>query len=127
MTSNVDFVVHEVPGKGFQKRAAILDSSSGETKCYRAGGIPYAIPLTTSQRWKPAQPLPNDFHCGTREEPTDFTGFANECPQSGGRTSRMSEDCLQLNIWIPAGERPDSGWPVFFYIRRLTCPSSHTS
>lgn len=26
------------------------------------------------------------------------------------------EDCLQSNIWIPSGEVPANGWPVYFYI-----------
>ena len=42
------------------------------------------------------------------------------CPQSirqnGPDDTMWDEDCLQLNIYIPAGDRPHSGWPVFFYI-----------
>jgi carboxylesterase type B len=28
----------------------------------------------------------------------------------------FDEDCLQLNIWVPASEVPKEGWPVYFYI-----------
>lgn len=30
--------------------------------------------------------------------------------------SLWDEDCLQLNIWTPAGNAPQDGWPCYFYI-----------
>lgn len=25
------------------------------------------------------------------------------------------EDCLKLNVWLPAGEVPEGGWPVYVW------------
>jgi len=49
------------------------------------------------------------------------------CPQRGDitvRTGRLlgdyvpaaSEDCLNLNVWRPAGEPPPGGWPVMVFV-----------
>ena len=78
-------------------------------------GIPYALPPTGPLRWKP--PLPAPSWKGTREA----TEFGSACvqpkPQPGSIYSwdlrPMSEDCLSLNIWAPAGARKA---PVFFWI-----------
>ena len=112
--------IREIPGLGFVKAAAILDAETSALKCYRLGGVPYAKPLDASQRWKRAEPLPADYGYGSADAPTDFTGWANACPQTEyiGK-GQMSEDCLQLNVWVPPGEPPKGGWPVMFYIRTL--------
>jgi carboxylesterase type B len=38
------------------------------------------------------------------------------CPQPGSDPSLWDEDCLQLNVWIPSGIAPSTGWPVLFWI-----------
>ena len=78
-------------------------------------GIPYALPPTGSMRWKP--PAPSPGWQNTREA-TEF-GFV--CVQPKPQPASiyawdlrpMSEDCLSLNIWAPAGAR---NAPVFFWI-----------
>jgi len=78
-------------------------------------GIPYALPPTGPLRWKPPVPAPGWKN--TREA----TEFGSVCvqpkPQPGSIYSwnprPMSEDCLSLNIWAPAGAR---NAPVFFWI-----------
>ena len=30
--------------------------------------------------------------------------------------STQSEDCLYLNVFVPRGEAPPEGWPVFVWI-----------
>jgi carboxylesterase type B len=108
-------VVKEVPGKGFQKRVLIHDAQ-GNRICQRLT-IPYAEPITSSRRFQKAIPI-TKVQYGTENEPTDCTRLAFECPQSSGAASKLTfnEDCLQMNIWIPEGNQPSSGWPVFFYI-----------
>ena len=78
-------------------------------------GIPYALPPTGPLRWKP--PVPAPIWKNTREA-TEF-GFVcvQPKPQPGSIYAwdprPMSEDCLSLNIWAPAGAR---NAPVFFWI-----------
>jgi carboxylesterase type B len=76
------------------------------------GGLPYALP---GDRFSRARPLPIHYRYAGR-----FTSTAAPCPQplrsDGPDPSEWDENCLQLNIYIPLGEAPPSGWPVFFYI-----------
>lgn len=66
-------------------------------------GIPYAAPPTGGLRWKPPQPAAS--WQGTR----DARRFGPRCmqlPLFGDmvfRSHGMSEDCLYLNVWAPAG------------------------
>lgn len=122
MESREELYVSEINGRGCVKGITIIDSETSRPKCHRLGGVPYARPLTKAQRWKRARALPKDFKYGKPENPTDFTGLSAECPQSGApfETPHMKEDCLQCNIWTPAGTPPDGGWPVWIYIRTLS-------
>lgn len=78
-------------------------------------GIPYARAPVGEHRWKPPRP-PARWH-GVR----DATGFGPSCMQPpvapdsiySDPPDRMSEDCLTLNIWAPAGA---SDAPVIVWI-----------
>jgi para-nitrobenzyl esterase len=90
-------------------------------------GVPFAQPPVGSLRWKaPADPLP-------WTQPRATSAFAPACVQTGrlyspgasggyddtigsrlGKTVG-SEDCLYLNIWVPAG-RPAAPRPVIVWI-----------
>ncbi|MGE0581524.1 MAG: carboxylesterase/lipase family protein [Steroidobacteraceae bacterium] len=65
-------------------------------------GVPYAAAPEGERRWQPPQPA---LH---REAVLDATAFGTICPQSR-RTPYplaglpMGEDCLKLNIYVPAG------------------------
>ena len=78
-------------------------------------GIPYALPPTGPRRWKPPAPAASWKNA---REATEF-GFVcvQPKPQPGSIYAwdprPMSEDCLSLNIWAPAGAR---NAPVFFWI-----------
>ncbi|MER6345072.1 carboxylesterase/lipase family protein [Streptomyces sp. NPDC001595] len=67
-------------------------------------GIPYAAPPVGPLRWRPPQP-PASWS-GVR----DGTRFGNTCmgvATPSTPPASMSEDCLTLNIWAPAGtEQP---------------------
>ena len=95
--------------------------------------IPYALPPTGQLRWRSPQPLPATF---TFDSSTggagDYSQFGPISPQpvyelddafvdnpmgAPEPQNVQNEDCLYLNVWVPAGETPKNGWPVQFYIR----------
>ncbi|KAJ9636625.1 uncharacterized protein PV06_10121 [Exophiala oligosperma] len=107
---------------------------SGKPILYRFAKVPYALPPVGERRWRRPQPVPSstlsfDDHQSGR--PGDYTQFGPVCPQPqyphGGAfvdnpaaappvDNVQDEDCLYLNIWVPAGPPPNGGWPVQFYI-----------
>jgi para-nitrobenzyl esterase len=76
-------------------------------------GIPYAAPPVGPLRWKPPQPpIPwNGVHDGSRFGDDPMQLFE---PRRASRATRMSEDCLTLNIWAPAAV-PAGGVPVLVW------------
>jgi len=69
-------------------------------------GIPYAAPPLGSLRFMPAQPVPYS------EKPIHATAYGPSCMQYtyksvfskvAGPAEPQSEDCLTVNIWVPAG------------------------
>jgi len=77
-------------------------------------GIPFAAPPVGELRWKPPQPVAN--WSGVRKA-DQFAPRAMQLPLFGDmsfRSSRMSEDCLYLNVWTPATSDQDH-LPVLVY------------
>ena len=79
-------------------------------------GIPYAAPPVGPLRWTP--PRPAARWTGVRRADR----FGARCMQQPlyadmmFRSPAPSEDCLTLNVWIPAGTRKGAKLPVLFYI-----------
>src|SRR6185437_15422243 len=61
--------------------------------------IPFAAPPAGDMRWR--EPAPPKPWTGVR----DASNFGPACYQAGHLNATSSEDCLQLNIWVPA-------WPM---------------
>ncbi|KAH8894011.1 alpha/beta-hydrolase [Thozetella sp. PMI_491] len=108
---------------GYIEGSTIRSQASGEVLCHYFGGLPYALPPTGQHRWRKPRPLPPGYSYGTRLAPGSFRESAKLCPQYPPRLESeqpplqlQSEDCLQTNIWMPKGEAPESGWPVYFYL-----------
>ena len=84
------------------------------------GGLPYALPPIGEYRFRAPRKLPAHYRYGTAVNPGRFTGGTAFCPQPASRNppdpALVDEDCLQLNVWVPSGEVPPNGWPVFFYL-----------
>jgi para-nitrobenzyl esterase len=74
-------------------------------------GIRYAAPPVGTLRWAPPQaPTPP---AGTVVASTRGHG----CPQKVSRgASMLSEDCLFLNVYVPASAKPHSKLPVYYFI-----------
>ncbi|KAF2830751.1 acetylcholinesterase precursor [Ophiobolus disseminans] len=82
-------------------------------------GIPFAETTGGQNRWK----APKDIKKLKKGEILDATRYGATCPQaiSGTTYSKQGEDCLNLNIWIPASaskspQSNGSGLPVFVYL-----------
>jgi para-nitrobenzyl esterase len=86
---------------------AVRGVSEAGVRAYR--GIPYAAPPVGALRWRPPQPL------APWEGVRAAAAFGQPCPQPG-LPEPMSEDCLTLNVWSPAGPTPAGGWPVMVWI-----------
>jgi len=76
-------------------------------------GIPYAAAPTGQLRWSPPQPAP--AWDGVR----DASGFGDRCAQNtswdpGYEQPVLTEDCLSLNVYVPAGAR--GNLPVLVWI-----------
>lgn len=95
-------------------------TSSGQPKLHYFGGLPYALPPVGPYRFRRPRQLPPCYRYGTQSNPGRFDGKTACCPQSNRRgnadRSLWDENCLQLNVYVPAGTPPKNGWPVFFYI-----------
>ncbi|KAG5635942.1 hypothetical protein H0H81_009591 [Sphagnurus paluster] len=75
------------------------------------GGIPYAEPPVGKLRLKP--PV-----LKTRLEAQSFDArfFGPACLQDGLPLDSVSENCLTINIFRPAGLAPEAGLPVLFWV-----------
>ncbi|KAJ3829577.1 alpha/beta-hydrolase [Lentinula raphanica] len=75
-------------------------------------GIPYAAPPVGDLRFKAPTPFVK-----TINELQQASTFGNACPQRPGDLGApMSEDCLFLNVWRPAGTSSEAKLPVLVWI-----------
>ena len=98
-------------------RVAGVEDGAGVT-AFR--GLPYAMPPVGALRWRPPQPAA--AWTGIRSG----AAFGPVCPQPVSprrpidpidpAADVVSEDCLTLNIWRPAGAPADAKLPVLFWI-----------
>jgi carboxylesterase type B len=98
--------------RGHVEGLTYLDNDSHQL-CHFFGGVPYALPPLGPYRFQKPRPLPTCYRYGTKRNPARFTGGCGVCPQPGfGETlneSLWDEDCLQANVWVPAGKPPANG------------------
>lgn len=77
-------------------------------------GVPFAAPPVGDLRWRAPQSVTPWEGVRAAES------FGPMCPQPDMGRRRFdgpaSEDCLYLNVFAPAGEAPEDGWPVLFWI-----------
>lgn len=75
-------------------------------RAHRFAGIRYA----RAERFR--APVPVSSSAAMAEQ---VPGFGPACPQPGKTYQPQSEDCLFLNVWVPAGERRDLPVMVYFH------------
>ena len=73
-------------------------------RAHRFAGIRYA----RAARFQPPVPVTSSAVMAEQSP-----GFGPACPQPGKTYQPQSEDCLFLNVWVPAGEK--RGLPVMVY------------
>ena len=102
----------------------VVDAPAGKVEGQQDGkilvfkGIPYALPPVGQARWKPPTPM------SRWTEVRKATEFGPACYQPTIAVQTvytrgplpMSEDCLTLNIWAPAGHSQRAG--LFLDLRR---------
>jgi para-nitrobenzyl esterase len=100
----------------------IVNTTSGMVRGVTEGdvdifkGIPFAAPPVGEYRWRPPQPVT------PWEGVRDASEFGPNCAQAGwgaspgSITEGSSEDCLYLNLWLPAGSKPGANLPVMVWI-----------
>ena len=98
--------------------ADVVHTQQGEVSGAAAGkvesfkGIPFAAPPVGEARWRPPGPAPTWTGVKTAD------AFGPICMQSRRIPSAqsMSEDCLTLNVWRPAGAKAGDRLPVMVWI-----------
>jgi para-nitrobenzyl esterase len=101
--------VQAAPGTVVTDRGAVKGAQSGTTWVYR--GIPYAAPPVGALRFKPT--VEHTCWQGT----VDTTACGAECLQlDANQKPTGSEDCLTMNVWVPAAASPTTPLPVLFFI-----------
>ena len=106
------------PAKRHDAGSLIITTIDGRLRGRAAGtvgeflGIPYAAPPVGALRWRPPQPAPH--WTGVRAA----TRFGPHCPQYGSPfgLASMSENCLFLNVYAPAGSPRGDSLPVMVWI-----------
>jgi para-nitrobenzyl esterase len=92
---------------------SIAGVREGDVTVYR--GVPFAAPPVGELRWRAPQPVVpwTGTRIAGRASPTCLQrGFYPE----DAPPEPMSEDCLHLNVWVPAGTAPTAKLPVMFWI-----------
>ena len=78
-------------------------------------GVPFAAAPVRENRWRPPQPVKGWTGARLADR------FADQCMQARVfgdmmfRNSGVSEDCLYLNVWMPANASAGSALPVLVY------------
>jgi carboxylesterase type B len=102
------------------KNTVAVETSNGKLVGKRSGdvisflGIPYAEPPIGKYRFRPSAPKKAWY-------PAEWKAFnySAECLQSAlyaGPSTRSDEDCLYLNVWLPAKPRNVEPLPVLVWI-----------
>ncbi len=101
--------VEPAPGVVLTERGAVKGIKKGKTWAYK--GIPFAAPPTGELRWK--RPVEHACWQGALAA-TDFGPACMQLDEMG--KVKGEEDCLSVNVWVPADADADKPVPVLFFI-----------
>jgi len=105
-----------------QTNSPVVQTTSGKVKGITEGGIsvfkgiPYAAPPVGEFRWRPPQPVKPWVGI------FDANKYGSNCAQGGWGAAAgtiqegSSEDCLYLNLWLPARAEDYAKLPVMVWI-----------
>ena len=109
-------------GPSLFSQAGVVGTDSGKLRGATQGavesfkGVPFAASPVGELRWRAPQPVKP--WVGVR--PAD--AYSADCMQvpfpsdAAPLGTKPAEDCLYLNVWRPAGTKPDAKLPVMFWI-----------
>src|SRR5579872_3814028 len=92
-------------------QGALQGVAAGDVETFK--GVPFAAPPVGDQRWRPPGPAP--AWTGVRPA-ADFGPICLQAATFRFAQMPMSEDCLTLNVWRPAGAKPGAKLPVMVWI-----------
>lgn len=91
-----------------------VPASTTSYTVYEYRGIPYAKAPIGNLRWAPPQPVTS---LGDRVfQAYDFGPACPQNPRAGSPEKYLNEDCLSINVTIPADIKDGEKLPVFFWI-----------
>jgi para-nitrobenzyl esterase len=97
------------PGVVLVREGAVKGIKKGKTWVYK--GVPYAAPPVGALRWK--RPVAHACWDGALAA-TDYGAMCAQLDDMGA--VKGSEDCLTMNLWVPADASADKPVPVLFFI-----------
>lgn len=101
--------VEPAPGVVLTASGAVKGIKKGKTWAYK--GIPFAAPPVGELRWK----RPVKHACW--DDALAATDFGPACMQLDDKgMAQGAEDCLSVNLWVPADAGADKPVPVLFFI-----------
>lgn len=98
-----------------QLRGVVVTNDAGTAHAEAFLGVPFAEPPTGDLRFAAPVDWSTPYTGGT----LDATRYGELCPQTlGGASTTVvgTEDCLQLNVWRPAGTKAGDKLPVQFFV-----------
>src|SRR6516225_1384551 len=111
-------IMNPIPGDPVTIDAGRVSGTLLDSGARAYFGIPFAAPPVRELRWH--APMPVNTWKGILNADTQRTGCivagALPSPTSGAYADTMGEDCLYLNLWVPAAARPGSRLPVVAWI-----------
>lgn len=101
-------------GSAYRHSLAVAKGAPGAYSVYEYRGIPYALPPTGNRRWAVPEPL-TSLGAGVFKA----YEFGPACPQQARfnlTEGSTNEDCLSINVTVPAGTKAGDKLPVLFWI-----------